>query len=235
MRRLRRGAESAAGAGPGTSCATRATPGPRRTSSSAPAARGRAPIPSQSRARSCDTRSSSCTGRSTTSSSPRRCSPRTRTHAASPGTSPASSPRPAAAPTRSRAALRVPGGVRRRHRRRNLREPRDRRDAARGPAPGARERATARALDVLARVGGPRCCAERKLLGSSSSRWSASRAEHLGVRLARPGRARAARRPLKQECLAARCPFYPRSPRPQRAWGPVRGSLRPASQRTDRP
>ncbi len=81
--------------------------------------------------------------------------------------------------------------------------------------------ATARALDVLARVGGPRCCKRTTWLVLLETIRFAR--EHLGVRL---GARRAACEfsDLNAECIEARCPFYPRAgrsgSRPPRAGHP---------------
>lgn len=71
--------------------------------------------------------------------------------------------------------------------------------------------ATARALDVLARVGGPRCC--KRTTGLALLATVRFARERLGVKLP------AAAAPCEHadrnaECIAARCPFYPRSPAP---------------------
>lgn len=67
--------------------------------------------------------------------------------------------------------------------------------------------ATARALDVLARVGGPRCCKRTTwLVLLSAVRYAR---ERLGVELG--GRGAACEfSEVNAECIEARCPFYPR-------------------------
>jgi hypothetical protein len=68
--------------------------------------------------------------------------------------------------------------------------------------------ATARALDVLARVGGPRCCKRNTGLVLLSAVKYAR--EKLGVELDGRG-APCEVSELNAECIEARCPFYPRS------------------------
>lgn len=70
--------------------------------------------------------------------------------------------------------------------------------------------ATARALDVVARVGGPRCCKRDSWLALLALVRFAR--EHLGVRLGGRGEP-CAYTALNAECLAARCPFWPRPAR----------------------
>jgi LSD1 subclass zinc finger protein len=70
--------------------------------------------------------------------------------------------------------------------------------------------ATARALDVLARVGGPRCC--KRTTGLAILAAVRFARERLGVRLG------ASAAPCEwvdanAECIDARCPFYPRAAR----------------------
>ncbi len=67
--------------------------------------------------------------------------------------------------------------------------------------------ATARALDVLARVGGPRCCKRTTGLVLLAAVRFAS--ERLGVRLAATS-APCEWADANAECIERRCPFYPR-------------------------
>ncbi len=84
---------------------------------------------------------------------------------------------------------------------------------ATGSTPLAREPwalangATARALDVLSRVGGPRCCKRNTWLVMLSAIRFAR--ERLGVILSGHGE-RCAFAALNPECIEARCPFHPR-------------------------
>jgi hypothetical protein len=89
-----------------------------------------------------------------------------------------------------------------------------------GATPLAREpwalanAATARALDVLARVGGPRCCKRTTgLVLLTAVRFAH---ERLGVRLT-AGAAPCEHADRNAECIEGRCPFYPRSSAPPRA------------------
>lgn len=85
---------------------------------------------------------------------------------------------------------------------------------ATGATPLAREPwalangATARALGVLARVGGPRCCKRTTWLAMLSAIRFAR--ERLGVEL-RGGGGPCEFTALNAECLETRCPFHPRS------------------------
>jgi Family of unknown function (DUF5714) len=68
--------------------------------------------------------------------------------------------------------------------------------------------ATAQALGVLARVGGPRCCKRTSWLALLGAvRYARA---HLGVEM--DGRGEACEwSDMNAECIRARCPFYPRS------------------------
>jgi predicted RNA-binding Zn-ribbon protein involved in translation (DUF1610 family) len=66
--------------------------------------------------------------------------------------------------------------------------------------------ATARALDVLSRVGGPRCCKRNVWLAMLTAVRFAR--ERLGVTLDGGG-ARCEFKELNAECIEARCPFHP--------------------------
>jgi len=68
--------------------------------------------------------------------------------------------------------------------------------------------ATARALDVLARVGGPRCC--KRTTGLVLLAAARTSREKLGVRLSTSA-APCEFSDANAECIEARCPFYPRS------------------------
>ncbi len=69
--------------------------------------------------------------------------------------------------------------------------------------------ATARALDVLARVGGPRCCKRTTgLVLLTAARFAR---ERLGVKLATTSTP-CEWADANAECIEQRCPFYPRSP-----------------------
>jgi hypothetical protein len=68
--------------------------------------------------------------------------------------------------------------------------------------------ATARALEVLAKVGGPRCCKRTTgLVLLATARYAG---EKLGVKLA-PSSAPCEFADRNAECIEGRCPFYPRS------------------------
>ena len=74
--------------------------------------------------------------------------------------------------------------------------------------------ATARALDVLARVGGPRCCKRTTgLVLLATVRFAR---ERLGVNLTATA-APCEHADQNAECIEARCPFHPRSSAPQPA------------------
>ncbi len=74
--------------------------------------------------------------------------------------------------------------------------------------------ATARALQVLAGVGGPRCCKRTTgLVLLTAVRFAR---ERLGVRL-ETSAAPCEFAQANAECIEGRCPFYPRSPAPSRA------------------
>ncbi|HEY6099066.1 MAG TPA: DUF5714 domain-containing protein, partial [Anaeromyxobacter sp.] len=83
---------------------------------------------------------------------------------------------------------------------------------ASGATPLAREpwalanAATAKALEVVSRVGGPRCCKRTTWLVLLSAIRFAR--ERLGVALAGRG-ARCEHSALNRECIEARCPFHP--------------------------
>lgn len=79
-----------------------------------------------------------------------------------------------------------------------------------GGAWGLANAATAQALALLAAVGGPRCCKRTtSLVLLATVRFAR---ERLGVRLAGRG-APCEVAEVNAECIAGRCPFYPRSSR----------------------
>ncbi len=77
---------------------------------------------------------------------------------------------------------------------------------------GLANAATARALGVLAKVGGPRCCKRTTGLALLAAVRFAS--ERLGVRLASSS-APCEFADANAECLEGRCPFYPRASAPE--------------------
>jgi Family of unknown function (DUF5714) len=91
---------------------------------------------------------------------------------------------------------------------------------ATGSTPLAREPwalangATARALDVVSRVGGPRCCKRTSWLAMLSAIRYAR--EHLGVMLEGRGE-RCEFTELNRECIESRCPFHPGATAPHSA------------------
>jgi hypothetical protein len=70
--------------------------------------------------------------------------------------------------------------------------------------------ATSRALDVISRPGGPRCC--KRTTGLAILAAARFAREHLGVHL-RPRSAPCEWADANRECIEARCPFYPRAAR----------------------
>lgn len=68
--------------------------------------------------------------------------------------------------------------------------------------------ATARALDTVARVGGPRCC--KRTTGLTLLAAARFAKERLGVRLSTSS-APCEVSDRNRECIRGRCPFYPRS------------------------